>query len=130
MQVNPEGLMRRIQCRLCHEHRPSNCFPKLKGVLYERCLSCLKSIPKVLVFARDRGICALCEHPVDFSEASIDHIIPVSQWDWGAAPRGPHTLTNVQLSHARCNIRKGGRMPGDIKKVFGTNGTSPVSGMA
>lgn len=59
------------------------------------------------IYARDGGVCKLCEAPIDLSlpsrdplSFSIDHVLPI-------ALGGPDTPANVQSSHLRCNIRKG-----------------------
>jgi hypothetical protein len=61
------------------------------------------------VFNRDDGICQLCSKPVDRlavypdpMSMSVDHVIPIS---WG----GSDTLSNVQLAHLVCNLKKGNR---------------------
>jgi hypothetical protein len=61
------------------------------------------------IIERDQGVCQICGEPVDFSlppydpmSRSFDHIIPL-------AKGGPHSMTNVQLSHLNCNVRKGMR---------------------
>jgi|SRR5579859_6154136 len=52
-----------------------------------------------VLYARDKGVCALCGEPVNRSEASIDHIVPLSEG-------GLHGPDNVQLAHRSCNSRK------------------------
>lgn len=61
------------------------------------------------LYERCGGICRLCTEPVDRSirwpdplSASIDHIVPVSRG-------GTHEWFNVQLTHLRCNMRKGAK---------------------
>ena len=54
------------------------------------------------VYRAARGICAICGKTVAPKDASLDHIIPVSKG-------GRHIRTNVQLTHVRCNKRKGNR---------------------
>jgi 5-methylcytosine-specific restriction endonuclease McrA len=51
------------------------------------------------LYEKDSGICGICSLPVEISNASIDHIIPVSKG-------GTHTWDNVQLAHYKCNIIK------------------------
>lgn len=55
------------------------------------------------IWDRDNATCQLCWLPVDVSEASLDHIIPL-------AKGGTHEPANVQLAHRRCNSRKGARL--------------------
>jgi hypothetical protein len=66
-----------------------------------------------LIFDRDKGICQLCDLPVDpdlpyrdpetgkinLMSRSIDHIIPVARG-------GAHSLENAQLAHFGCNQSK------------------------
>lgn len=54
------------------------------------------------VYARDLGICKLCNTGCHRSDASIDHSQPVSRG-------GSHTWDNVQLAHFICNARKGNK---------------------
>lgn len=62
------------------------------------------------VWARDAGICWICERPVDPAAGpkdpmrrSLDHIIPLSRGGW-------HAMDNVALAHLRCNISKRSRI--------------------
>lgn len=66
------------------------------------------------LYERDRGICQLCNQPVDLSlvrpdpmSPAVDHIIPLSK-------RGEHSKANTQLSHLGCNARKRDRMPAGL----------------
>lgn len=58
------------------------------------------------VFERDGWVCQLCNQPVNpdttvlREKPTIDHIMPLSKG-------GPDTLSNVQLAHWSCNMRKG-----------------------
>ena len=51
------------------------------------------------VYHLSRGICGICKLVVRMQEASIDHIVPLSQG-------GSHTWNNVQLTHLKCNMKK------------------------
>lgn len=55
------------------------------------------------IYLRDKGLCGLCGEPVEGSESTVDHIVPVSHG-------GPHTRANVQLAHRSCNSSKGNRV--------------------
>jgi len=44
--------------------------------------------------------CAICQGPMGFYESHIDHIIPL-------AAGGTDALSNLQLTHGSCNLRKG-----------------------
>ena len=59
-------------------------------------------IDRKIVFARDEGICGICEAPADPADFHVDHIVPLSRG-------GEHTYRNVQVAHPICNLRKGGR---------------------
>ncbi|WZU31757.1 hypothetical protein Rruber_01219 [Rhodococcus ruber] len=79
----------------------------------------------------EEDVCALCRRPVDKTltlgpdgkphpwSPEVDEIVPYS--------RGGSVLdrSNVQLTHRRCNQRKGNRMPGD--RVKATRLPLPVS---
>lgn len=55
------------------------------------------------VFKRDAGICQLCKKWVQPRYASMDHKFPLSKG-------GTHTWDNIQLTHLKCNLRKGARI--------------------
>ncbi len=57
-----------------------------------------------LVFARDGGRCQYCGRRFPTPELSLDHVVPRSQG-------GLSTWENVVCACARCNARKGGRLP-------------------
>lgn len=69
-------------------------------------------IDPTAVFERDNWKCGICHrkvnpvltHPHPRS-ASLDHIVPLSPL-WG----GTHTLSNVQLAHLSCNMKKSDRI--------------------
>ena len=48
--------------------------------------------------------CALCMGPLGFYDSHIDHVVPL-------AAGGEDALSNLQLTHGSCNLRKGGRDP-------------------
>lgn len=65
------------------------------------------------VFERDGWVCGICAAPVDRDlqwpdemSASLDHVVPLSRG-------GHHVLSNVQLAHLGCNIRKGDSLQAD-----------------
>jgi 5-methylcytosine-specific restriction endonuclease McrA len=51
------------------------------------------------IFVRDGGICWLCGLKVDEDDWHLDHKIPIVKG-------GPHTRSNVAVSHPTCNHRK------------------------
>jgi len=55
----------------------------------------------------DKGVCGICVRAVPFSEASVDHVIPISRG-------GQHSWDNVRLTHIRCNMRKGSRLDSEL----------------
>lgn len=76
------------------------------GVSYAR-------VRRADVFKRDKWTCQLCGEPIpngpdrrrwpDPLSPSIDHRLPLSKG-------GNHEWSNVQASHARCNIVKSNRL--------------------
>lgn len=62
------------------------------------------------LFKRGDSLCALCQGVVDRAlryphplSATVDHIHPITKG-------GEHSMDNVQLAHARCNLLKGNRV--------------------
>ena len=56
------------------------------------------------VCERDKGVCQICGEPIGEEAWHIDHFIPISKG-------GPDIPQNIRLAHARCNDKKGNRMP-------------------
>lgn len=54
------------------------------------------------IYHRDKGICHICLNPVPRDRLHYDHVIPL-------AKGGAHSMNNIKVSHARCNLRKGAR---------------------
>lgn len=63
---------------------------------------CESGITMDKVYLRDKGICGICKSICARKEASLDHIIALSN-------KGPHTWNNIQLAHFNCNAQKGNR---------------------
>ena len=68
------------------------------------------------VIEKSDGFCGVCLDPVDLTlehpdlqRRSLDHIIP---YDRG----GPNYLSNVQLSHLSCNVRKNTKLLGEMTR--------------
>lgn len=66
-----------------------------------------EAIALIDVYKRDGGKCCVCGVAVDLNirwpdpqSASLDHAVPISKG-------GPHTFSNVQLTHLGCNASKG-----------------------
>lgn len=57
------------------------------------------------IFARDRNHCQYCGKTYPSSELSLDHVIPRVQG-------GDNSWENIVCACVRCNMRKGGRTPG------------------
>ena len=58
------------------------------------------------IYARDQSRCQYCGRKFSSSELSLDHVIPRSNG-------GPTTWENIVCSCLTCNVRKGGRTPGE-----------------
>lgn len=56
-----------------------------------------------MVVIRDGLMCGLCRGEVAPDDVHIDHIVPVSRG-------GTDELTNLQVTHSRCNLKKGARV--------------------
>lgn len=62
------------------------------------------------VYARDEGFCGICKEATDPNDWHLDHVVPLSRG-------GHHTYNNVQVAHPRCNIRKGAKLPQELKET-------------
>jgi 5-methylcytosine-specific restriction endonuclease McrA len=62
----------------------------------------VESISIVAVEALWTGFCGICSGALERVGAHLDHVVPL-------ALGGAHKVDNLQWSHARCNIGKGGR---------------------
>ena len=52
-----------------------------------------------ILYARDDGICKICNQPCGYQDATIDHVLPLSLG-------GEHSYMNTQLAHLICNCKK------------------------
>lgn len=79
------------------------------------CYADMRRYFKVLLWDKYR-VCVGCDKPFnDFSEASLDHIVPKS--------KGGYTrLANLQLMHRVCNAKKTNKMP----KQYSTKSFRPT----
>lgn len=59
-----------------------------------------KSYVVAALWKRDGEICYLCNKPMSYGEATIDHILPL-------AKGGGDNMTNYRLVHLPCNVQKG-----------------------
>ncbi len=57
------------------------------------------------IYARDQGVCYLCDRWVDWDDFELDHVTPISRG-------GSNAATNLAVSHHRCNQLKGARLVG------------------
>lgn len=48
------------------------------------------------IYTRDKGICQICNRPVEFGSFTLDHIVPKKSG-------GNNEDNNLQVSHKRCN---------------------------
>lgn len=64
------------------------------------------------IYERDGRRCHLCSKSVKRSEATMDHLIPLSLG-------GPHTRANVALAHRSCNSSKGNRVANEQLRLVG-----------
>lgn len=55
------------------------------------------------IIDRDGNVCGICGDDVELDDIHIDHIVPVSKG-------GSNRLTNLRVTHARCNMRKGAKV--------------------
>lgn len=58
---------------------------------------------KALLLARQDHRCAICGGPISLLDAHVDHVVPLSSG-------GEDVITNLQLTHPNCNLRKGKRL--------------------
>jgi len=65
----------------------------------------IEAIDYNAIYRRDKGICHICSNPVPLSRLHFDHVVPLSKG-------GAHSMENIKVSHARCNLRKGSKVTG------------------
>ena len=83
-------------------HRQRVTERTIANLNHRRGLLFVEPVHTDVLFKRDKGICQLCQEPVERKDASRDHIIP-------AADGGEYSYRNMQLAHKWCNSRKGHR---------------------
>lgn len=70
----------------------------------------IEEVSVVVLAERDGGRCGICGKPVDESERSVDHILPLSRG-------GNHSYTNTRLAHGRCNKARSNRGTAQLRMV-------------
>lgn len=60
------------------------------------------TVKLVEVYRQSRGICYICGEWVKPKDASMDHVLALTNG-------GTHTYENLRLTHLQCNLRKGAR---------------------
>lgn len=99
-QTDPEWRIRRLSsASMRHHQRRTSSNPGERFGLDD-------------IFKRDGGKCHLCGKKVDRSDASMDHIIPMSLG-------GEHSLVNVALAHQSCNSSKRERPANEQLRLIG-----------
>jgi len=66
---------------------------RMRNVPYEK-------IDREEIYQKDGMICGICGKPLERSDFTVDHIIPISKG-------GGHVFGNVHSAHRICNIRRG-----------------------
>lgn len=59
----------------------------------------VEDVDRVVMWARDGGLCKICGIGVSLAEMELDHVIPLVRG-------GTHEYSNCQTSHMVCNRRK------------------------
>lgn len=71
-----------------------------------------KQIVKRVLFARDNYLCQYCSKPLTKSTATVDHVKPKSKFiAEGRPPSDANTYENCVSACAKCNNKKGDRLP-------------------
>lgn len=71
----------------------------------------VEDVQPALVYERDMGLCQICGLPVEAGEFHLDHGIPLARG-------GEHSYSNCQTAHARCNVRKHMKLPGECLHLW------------
>jgi HNH endonuclease len=74
-----------------------------RGIFSDEKRSSLPPKRRRAVIARDGYVCGICVLPVEPTDVHIDHIFPV-------ALGGGDDLSNLRVTHSRCNIAKGAKV--------------------
>ena len=63
----------------------------------------VERIPRAYIIERDASRCHMCRKKCKPNEIQLDHVIPISVG-------GTHTLENIRVACATCNLSKGARV--------------------
>jgi len=55
------------------------------------------------IIERDKGVCHICNLPINPGELHFDHVIPLTKG-------GSHTRENIAMAHAFCNLSKNNKI--------------------
>lgn len=69
-----------------------------------------KQSQKIRLHREQNSLCLLCELPITLANATIEHIIPVSEG-------GSNNIKNLAVSHGKCNAKRG-TLPIPVFKAF------------
>ncbi len=67
------------------------------------------------IWERDGGVCHVCGERVTLGEHHFDHVIPLSRG-------GEHSMENIAVAHATCNLKKGAKLMEDLAHAHPTDG--------
>lgn len=59
------------------------------------------------ILKRDGMFCHICQSPIEDGNYHFDHVIPLSKG-------GEHSMENIKIAHARCNLAKRDKMPEEL----------------
>lgn len=77
------------------------------------------ALSKRNLYLRDNGKCQYCNISVSIKTGTIDHVIPKSRG-------GTHCWENIVLSCARCNQKKGNKLPAEFHLKISSNPRAPT----
>lgn len=70
----------------------------------------MEDVDRLDLWLVHQGLCGICNEPVEFDTAEVDHIIPLSRG-------GLHSYDNCQPAHVTCNRRKANKLPQEFNNV-------------
>lgn len=63
----------------------------------------VENVERAILYDRDKGMCYLCNIPVDPNDWHMDHKFPLSKG-------GEHSYANMAVSHPHCNLSKNAKI--------------------